>query len=148
MNKVRELHIDYETRSECDLVEAGVHVYANHPSTDIICMAYAFDDEEVKLWIPEMGPCPADVVSHIESGGLVVCQNVMFEFQITNVVGEFYGFPKLKPEQIKCTMIQSYMMGMPGKLEKSVPAFGIEDEKDMKGNRVMMQLSQPKRRPD
>jgi hypothetical protein len=29
-----------------------VYPYAAHPSTDVICMAYAFDDEEVELWTP------------------------------------------------------------------------------------------------
>ena len=40
------LHIDFETRSVIDLKEVGVHEYAAHPTTDLWCAAYAFDDEE------------------------------------------------------------------------------------------------------
>jgi DNA polymerase bacteriophage-type len=47
------LWLDYETRSRCDLRTRGSYNYAQDPSTEIICMAYAFDDEDVQLWTPD-----------------------------------------------------------------------------------------------
>jgi hypothetical protein len=44
------VHIDFESRSAVDLRRVGVHVYAAHPSTQVICAAYAIDDGPVKLW--------------------------------------------------------------------------------------------------
>ena len=46
MNK---LHIDFETRSELDIKKVGAYKYAKHPSTEILCMAYAIDDEPVQI---------------------------------------------------------------------------------------------------
>ena len=46
----RSLSIDFETRSTLDLKDVGVYRYAAEPTTDIWCMAFAFDDEEPELW--------------------------------------------------------------------------------------------------
>ena len=46
------LYLDFETRSECDLKSAGVYNYARHPSTEVICMAYAIGDGPVQIWRP------------------------------------------------------------------------------------------------
>lgn len=45
--------IDFETRSRCDLLTRGAYNYARDPSTVPLCMAYAFDDEPVRLWTPD-----------------------------------------------------------------------------------------------
>ncbi len=45
--------LDFETRSECDLVRHGAYTYAQHPSTQVLCMAWAIDDGEVELWTPD-----------------------------------------------------------------------------------------------
>lgn len=47
------LHLDFESYSEADLIASGAYVYAAHPSTDILCMAWAIDDGPVNLWLPE-----------------------------------------------------------------------------------------------
>lgn len=139
------LFIDFETRSEVDLRACGSHVYANDSSTDFICMGYAFDDEEVQLWRP--GETTLDrVMEHVKSGKEVVGHNVAgFEILLWNSVGrKKYSWPELKIEQVNCTMARAYAQGLPGSLEKAAAAIGIEEQKDMKGNRVMLQLSQPK----
>lgn len=56
-------------------------MYARHESTIILCMAYAFDDEEPKIWIPpEL--FPEEVKEHVANGGIVVGHNVNFELAI------------------------------------------------------------------
>ena len=55
------LTLDWETRSDCELKSAGAFAYAAHPTTDILCAAYAFDDEEPELWLPGR-PCPPRIV--------------------------------------------------------------------------------------
>ena len=54
------LHLDFETRSFVNLFEAGAYNYAKDPTTSIICMAYAFDEGPVALWIPS-DPFPEEV---------------------------------------------------------------------------------------
>ena len=43
---------DFETRSFCDLTKVGAWVYSEHPSTGIVCLAYAIDDFPVQWWVP------------------------------------------------------------------------------------------------
>ena len=48
-----QLHIDIESFSVIDLRKVGVHVYAAHPETEILCVAVQLDDCEPELWVPE-----------------------------------------------------------------------------------------------
>jgi len=138
------LHGDFETRSCADLPKCGVDVYANDPSTDILCFGYSFNDEPVQL-IKLGDPLPTRIRNHIESGGRFVAHNAAFELAIWNkVCVRKYGWPKLDPNQCRCTMVMAYALGLPGSLQKVAPALGIEQQKDMAGSRVMLQLSKPK----
>ncbi len=48
------LHIDLETRSTVDLRKAGVHIYSEHPDTDVIIACWAIDKGPVQTWRPGM----------------------------------------------------------------------------------------------
>lgn len=138
------LHGDFETRSACDLRKAGADVYARHPSTDILCFAYAFDDEPVEI-IVGGEPLPKRVADHVQNGGSFVAHNAPFEIAIWNhVCVPKYGWPALDASQCLCTMAMAYSMAIPGSLEKAAAAMGITQQKDMAGSRIMMQLSQPR----
>jgi len=141
----RVLHLDWETRSACDLKACGLFIYASHPSTEVLLASFAFDDEgEVKTWLPK-DPIPKEIIEHIEEGGEVWAHNAPFEVAISNYCAyPKYGFPKLKIEQMVCTMAMAYAMGLPGSLEKAAPAMGISEQKDMQGSRIMLQLSKPR----
>lgn len=142
---MRTAFIDFETRSEVNLKHTGSDVYARHPSTDIVCMAYAFDDEPIKLWRPNQER-PSDILDHVVSGGTVVGHNIGgFETPIWNHVSvKKYSWPKLKVSQVDCTMARAYAQALPGSLEKAAAATGITAQKDIKGQRVMLQLSKPR----
>ena len=143
------LHIDFETYSLADLPSAGAEKYAADPSTGIWCMAWAFDDGDPAFWIPKEGHLPVDLEAHIAQGGLVWAHNVAFELAIwTSVLPQYAaGRPPLRVDQTRCTMSMALAMGLPGSLEGAGNALGLEDRKDDKGRRVMLQLSQPRVRP-
>lgn len=135
------LFLDFETRSAVDIKKCGADVYARDPSTDVMCMGYAFDDEPADLWNPDNDR----VNDHVSEGGTVVAHNAAFELAIWNhVMTRNYFCPQLKPEQMLCTMAMSYAMALPGALADAAPAAGMTMQKDSAGHRVMMQLSQPR----
>ena len=68
---VHVLHRDYETRSTLDLRRVGVHRYADDPSTDVLCCAYAADDQPVRLWIPG-DPVPPEFIEAASNPNWVV----------------------------------------------------------------------------
>jgi len=141
------LHIDFETYSQAELPSVGLDNYASHPSTGVHCLGFAFDDDEVNL-CADIGSAHSDfteLMQHVLMGREVVAHNAAFELAIWNkVCVPRYGWPELRPEQIRCTMAQAYAMGLPASLEKAAPALGIDEAKDMAGSRVMLQLARPK----
>ncbi len=142
---MKKLHIDFETRSDVDLMARGVYNYAESENTDILCMAYAIEDEPVKIW-KHGEKFPAELNTHLEDPEvLVYAHNAPFEWEIWNRVAvKKYRWPVLPIGKIHCAMATGYAMGLPGKLEKVAPAVGLDIEKDMQGNRIMMSLSKPK----
>lgn len=139
-------HIDFETNSACELRDRGLYNYAIDPTTGVHCMAWAFDDAKPVVWTPDQGNTPISaLLLHVKNGGTLVAHNVAFELAIWNhVCVPRYGWPELRPEQVRCTMAQAYAMALPGALEKVAPALGVEQRKDMAGSRVMMQLAKPR----
>lgn len=138
------LLLDFESKSVADLPKVGADNYTRHPSTDALCVGFAVGDQPVDLLVPcdyEFAP----FLDFVRQGGIVKAWNIPFEIAMwNNVMVRRYGWPILRPEQCVCLMAQSYAMAMPGKLENAAPAFGIDHRKDMAGNRVMLQLSQPR----
>jgi DNA polymerase len=135
---------DFETRSACDLKVAGADVYARHPTTDVLCFGYAFDDEPVQLWRPGLPP-PQRVLDHVRGGGQFVGHNSTFELLIWNhVMTTNYSWCPLAVSQVSCTMVRAYAMGLPGSLEMASTAVGIPEGKDIAGSRVMLYLAKPK----
>lgn len=139
------LHLDFETRSACDLRKRGSHIYAADPSTQILCAAYAFDDEPVQLWKPGDNHGFTRIHRHVAKGGFIYAHNAAFESVIwTHVLRERFGFPAVAPEQWRCTLAMAYAMGLPGSLDDAAAAVGLSHRKDAKGARVMLQLSKPR----
>lgn len=137
--------LDWETRSACDLKAHGLAIYAEDPTTDILCAAWAFEGEEPIGWLPGE-PCPPRLRAHVEAGGTIRAWNAIFEWYIWNMVAvPKYGFPPLCIEQVQCVMAEAYAQGLPGALENAAPALGVTERKDDKGKRVMLQLSKPKK---
>ena len=138
-------HVDFETRSTVDLKATGIDVYSKDPTTDVWCMAYAFDDEPVKLWVPGED-IPADLAMHVELGEDFIAHNTSFEFHIWNhILAPRYGFPELSIDQCFDTMAMAYAQALPGSLQNAAAAVGLEQDKDMKGHRLMMQMAKPRR---
>lgn len=150
----RTLSIDFETRSTVDLKKCGVYVYAQHPSTEILCMAYAFDEEEPKLWRP-LQPAgegvravmdyPLDVVKHLWNGGAVRAHNAQFERVMWKHVMSRYGFFQPKLEQWHCTAAEAAAMALPRALGQCAEVLGVPVQKDKLGHRLMLKLCKPRR---
>jgi hypothetical protein len=47
-------HFDWETRSDSDLPTVGTLRYVLDPSTELLLLSWAIDDEPVKLWCPDL----------------------------------------------------------------------------------------------
>ena len=136
------LHLDYETRSTADLKKVGAYVYAQHPSTEILCAAYAIDEGRPHIWRPGLDVAP--LKKAMLEADTVTAHNAQFERIITQFVGPKYGLPKLPIEKMRCTMVMAYSLGLPGALENVAPAIGLKIEKDKVGHRLMLAMCKPR----
>ena len=129
------LWVDFETRSRCDLKARGVYNYALDFSTEVLCMSYAFDDEDVQTWVPGQ-PFPERVAKHT---GQTRAHNATFERLIFDYV---LNMP-FTLEQFYCTAAQARANCAPGSLE-DVGRFASADmRKDYRGAQLIRLLSIP-----
>jgi DNA polymerase len=124
--------VDFETRSRCDLKSKGVYNYAQDLSTEVLCMSYAFDDDEVQTWTS--GPLP-DFTGH-----MIYAHNAAFERLIF-----WYVLQQNYPlESFYCTATQARANCAPGGLEDVGRFAGATMKKDHRGAQLIRLLSIPK----
>jgi DNA polymerase len=125
--------IDFESRSACDLTVAGVYNYSQDASTEVLCMAYAHDDDEVQIWQPSQ-EFPKSVRQAVLRGERVYAHNAAFERLIwTYVLWSDHNAPVPKLEQFYCTAAQARANCAPGSLEDVGRFAGASMRKDHKG---------------
>jgi len=129
------LYLDFETRSHCDLKAKGVYNYAQDASTEVLCMSYAFNDDEVQTWVPPQ-EFPAAVRNHT---GLIYAHNAAFERLIFWYVLQI----NYKLEQFYCTATQARANCAPGSLEDVGRFSGAAMKKDHRGAQLIRQLCVP-----
>jgi DNA polymerase len=129
------LWIDFETRSHCDLKKHGVYNYAQDATTDVLCMSYAFDDEDVVTWLPTQ-PFPKRVRDH---KGLIYAHNAAFERLIFWYVLQI----NFTLEQFYCTATQARANCAPGSLEDVGRFAGASMKKDHRGAQLIRALCVP-----
>ncbi len=146
--------MDFETRSACDIRKAGSYQYSMHPTTSIMCLAWAYDDDEPLLWhpaypkagLPERGRDDLeDLHLEIAGGAIFEAHNAFFERCIWTNVGTLEGWPELDPRQIRCSAAKAASFALPRSLEGGVAALGLPFPKDMAGNRLMLKLAKPRK---
>jgi DNA polymerase len=130
------LWLDFETRSRCDLSSKGVYNYAQDGTTDVLCMSYAFDDDEVITWTPDQ-PFP-DAVRHHK--GRIYAHNAAFERLIFWYVLQC----NFQLEQFYCTATQARANCLPGSLEDVGRAISSNMRKDHRGSQLIRALSIPR----
>ena len=129
------LWVDFETRSKCDLKKHGVYNYAQHGTTEVLCMSYAFDDEDVVTWTPDQ-PFPERVSNHT---GEIRAHNAAFE----RLIFWYVLHTNFKLEQFYCTAAQARANCAPGSLEDVGRFAGASMKKDHRGAQLIRLLSMP-----
>jgi len=121
----------------------GTPVYAEHPSTEILCMSYNLKDGTgVHRWVPG-APDPLPLIEYLRSGGLIEAYNITFEFWIWNIVGvRQYGWPPLPLAQCRCAMAKARRHSLAGKLATNTKILGTP-QKDPAGDRLVRKLTRP-----
>ena len=123
----------------------GAAVYSEHPSTEVLSLAYNLKDGQgARLWLPGMQP-PYDLFNHILQGNLIEAANSGFEFFIwSNVCHRRMGWPTLPFEQLRDSHAKARAHSLPGALGKQAKVLEIRDQKIDEGKRLLEKFSKPR----
>src|SRR5262249_34596184 len=142
------LHRDYETRSQAILKTVGTYKYATDPSTELLCCAYAVDDEPVQLWVPgdSVPAALIEAAAATDPTWVMAAHNGAFETAIEQyILAPRHGWPVIPIERHRCTMAAALAAGLPARLGTVADALDLANRKDCGGERLMHQVSKPRR---
>jgi DNA polymerase len=137
---------DFETASQADLSRVGAYNYARHPSTRILCFAWAIGAEEPEVWFSEWDKKPPRrLIDAVQSGAELHAWNAAFEFCVWNFVGtKLWGLPRLPIDRFHCSMARALYWGIPPKLETAAAVLDLATRKDAEGARLMKLMMSPR----
>lgn len=139
----KHLHIDFETCSRVDLKKTGASRYAADPSTLVLCVAWAWDDEPVQSRVlPDIQFMSQLIYELDRNRGVLHAWNVSFEQAILK-----HKFLMLFAQvDVSCSMQRALYGGLPGSLAMAVPALKlpVTYHKSVTGHRLMMKMCKPR----
>lgn len=143
----KDLIIDFETRSRCDLKERGASNYACDPSTEILCLAMVYKDPNNSkewLWFPTISTSlPREMREAIIAAPFIMAHNAAFDRDIYQIGVEDFGFPEIEFDKWYCTSAQARVNAMPSSLDKLTQALDSENKKNTAGSQLIKFLSIP-----
>lgn len=146
------IHLDYETYSAINIQSAGAWIYSQDVSTDLICLAWCYNDEDPLIWRNNMYHLDAD--SHkldvlfdcVRDGWELHAWNAQFEYYIWNyVAAPKFGWPKVPIEQFHDSQALALSLALPMTLEACGAALNLDIQKDKSGKRLINKLSKPRK---
>lgn len=150
-----KLHLDFETYSQAPLTgtnSVGAWAYSIHPSTEVLIMAWAFNDDEPAIWLPGMDlPAWVHRMKIYRAFGpqstldfQLVAWNDFFELSIMkNVLGWLIPEPKYWCD----AAADAAALALPRGLADCGEALGLnmEDAKDKEGKKLINLFCSPKK---
>lgn len=154
------LTIDWETRSKIDIRKTGPWPYAEHESTDILCLALKPDDEPPRFWVnpdiywhvqipgnlqqysvSEEGACAL-----INEAPVIEAHNAAFERAVMEkvAIGKYWWERWLHPSwinRLSCTAARASSMGLPRILDQLCKVLKLSEQKDSRGKELIQRLS-------
>lgn len=140
---------DIETRSAAQLGKGkhgvGARAYAEHPTTETLCVAYARGNDPVEIWLPRETIPEVVLTAAADPDCLWVAHHAAFERAILDAQLVQYGWPRVPVERHVCTMILALAHSYPGSLERVAAVLGLQQQKDMAAQRAVKRMFKPRR---
>ena len=133
------LYLDFETHSALDLELVGARTYAEHPSTQVLMLAWAVGDDPVQLWTPSDADMPeALFAAAVRPEVRFVAHNYQFDHAIwhTIMVARF-GWPEVPLSRWDCTSFRARLARLPAGLDEAAKASGLLQRKDPVGKKLI-----------
>ncbi|MBV5346852.1 hypothetical protein JZU46_01345, partial [bacterium] len=135
------LSIDIETFSPVDLTSSGVFKYAEDPDFTILLLAYAYDNDSVRIIDLASGEALPDALLNDLSDPSVIktAYNASFEIACLNA----FLITRLDPSQWECTMVRAAVSGLPLSLDAAATVLKLDQQKMSVGRALIRYFSMP-----
>ncbi len=123
----------------------GASAYSEHPSTEVLVLAYNLKDGAgPKFWVPGL-PHPQDLFDHLAKGALMEAHNSAFEYYIWhNVCVPKLGWPPIPFWQLRDSMAKARAHSLPAALKPLAKATNAPDRKIDDGTRLITKFCKPR----
>jgi DNA polymerase bacteriophage-type len=135
-----KLRLDFETFSSVNLKTCGVHKYVASPDFEILLIAYAFNDEPVKILDLASGEkMPRELINALDDTKIIkTAYNAQFERLCLKYFAQ-------DAKEWRCTMAKAAYCGLPFGLGNVANALGfpVDRQKDTAGKRLIQYFCVP-----
>ena len=154
--------VDFETRSKVDIRAHGAHIYAQDPSTDVLCLALKKDNDRTVVWVPErhrhmMRTWPEELLPVVSDAYMLAIiyssdelhahnaqfERLIFKYVMPRVILREYEAKSLPDTIWRCTAAKAAAHALPRDLAGACAALNLPVQKDQEGYKVMMQMCKP-----
>jgi DNA polymerase len=132
-------YLDIETHSNTNLELSGPSAYVEHPTTQLLVVAYALDDQPVRTWQPGQ-PVPDDLLTAIAGGCRVSAHNFGFDKAVWHRLLVPLGWPAIPLDRWTCTAFRARLARLPAGLEVVARVLRLPWQKDAAGKKFMRSL--------
>lgn len=139
---LKQMDLDFETRSDLDLGDVGAAKYSESPFTEILCLTFNFEGQEY-LWKPGCTTVAADVLRILAADSQVTFKMFSsFERWIwKNIMVKEWGFPAVPLERWHDVQAAAAMKALPLNLEDLGYALGLKHKKNPIGKELIGRLN-------
>jgi DNA polymerase len=132
------IHVDLESRSECDIKKLGAYRYSKHPSTEILCIVLRNPDGELEVF--------EDITSFRNK--FIFEQWWMFAWAAYNVSFEYNMLKHIANIEVPIEkwvdpMASAAYHNLPMSLGACAATLGLTQQKSDAGKRNMMRMAKP-----
>lgn len=148
--------LDDAPKGKTGLPAVGAAVYLQHPTAEVLCMAYDLKDGRGRRRWKEGDPLPRDLLQYLatfdpterpsyQQRGLIEAHNAPFELRAyLEVLHARHGWPKIDPRQMRCSMAKARAFAMPGGLGELGKVLELDVQKDTQGKNLLKRFSIPR----
>jgi DNA polymerase len=139
------LHLDFETRSLVELrgpTSVGLHNYANHPSTEVLLLAWAYGEEPVELWQPHLDSMPNRLIRGLDDPQTPL---IAFNSAFERYIFQFVLNKTIPASRFHDPQASARYLSLPADLETVGDILGLPEDmkKDKVGDRLINLFSKP-----
>ncbi len=147
------IHLDFESYSEADIGN-GAPLYAEHPTTELILVGFAVEDEEPTILSTfaeqdHLGLWHGNLMNQRlrdwaqDQSAIFVAHNAPFEMWMWKNHMMPLGYPNIPPWRWRCTMAKALYHGLPGSLDGCSQALHLANKKDARGKMLITLCCKP-----